>query len=845
MRILLLLFVGLVGLVALGWFVRSARTPTPFVEPNSLRSFELARSADLGTDAEPSAAPAGPNEPVRDAVVPGETSQAQRSPAESGVGPAIDLWIVEPDGSTPAAHAIVRCGPEPAPPLEHAGPGVRMLRAVESPTDGWDEIERSAARYEADGNGRVRLPSSPRAALAIARLGEHFGIVRLAAQATGYRRLQLNLDTHWKIRVVDRAARPIAGLPLAVRRELEARDGFEDWFALETDATGEARIEHAGWWLADTPAAAFELEPVALLRESHTVRVAAGTPPPALTELVLPELGLAEVTLRDAAGRTWTDDGSHGSARVGLRNGELADSNAPSKQAGTVRLPFDAAGRYRRHVEVGMPLEASWQLPSSSEFIQARHAGARSAGEVVRIDLVVGSTHPLLRVRLVDPSGAPFASQPIRMWCARTGAVRTQQDSRPEIRTTNAQGELELAWTSLEPTTGVELVFQSRDEIPQEGALLLPSTLGIGRVDLGDLVLVPAAILAAGVVVGADGTPLMFAHVTIETRAQLPAPLNGIETSESTAPAGPGAANSAALPHWTPVDLAELAWSRGPKFETYADETGRFLVHSGASVERVRARAKAKEHAPGTWIELAENQRTQFILELTAASTLVGRVLLPEGDSASHVDLRLIRVEVGDAAGRPGRSMSLEPNELGYWRSGEIGAGSWIVQAIDHSDPFDPVQGGFEIDVGPGVTLRAPDLDLRGVLKIALRLRLRDLAVLPAPPFQLGVRVASDSAARSRWLLGYRPPPLAVFDATGATVLQVRAAGARHVAVCLTQPQLRGSTAECLAQLESLHEIHVPDGVAEASFELDVDPASVAAALSVWSAAAASDNASK
>jgi hypothetical protein len=510
------------------------------------------------------------------------------------------------------------------------------------------------------------------------RHGELFGLWWIDEEHPKPWTLELLPDAHWDVRVRDERDAPMPGLSLQWLEE----EGSELLARATTDADGLARFEHAGWRLAHARSAGFKLVPHAILREPVTQRWDQRQPPTAPSELVLPALGVVEVSLRDPDGAAW----EFAEQDVWVRDASGARVEQSDEKQQFAHLWRDEP-RYRIHAELGMQIEAGWRARGTDGELIERAVGPLEPNETVRMELFVGSHAPIARMRLLDSDGAPLSKA--RLSLVTRQIIRFGGGTFTAHRTTAAHGVLVVP---LEPpragrTYVLDIELRATPSLRAE--LAIESELAHGWIDLGDVRFEQAALLAAGRVVDAEGQPV--AGAIVELRGPNPA---HAEAQAEDARIGSLTAARA-------VQMPELAFSSGPSWSTRTHEGGAFELHAPHVPARVQARVQLGEHFDSPWVEGLPG-RSDYVLVAPPSGSAYGRVLLPEGLEARDVSLSL---------SKDSRLVGLRSD--GSWRLSGLEPGDARIEMRDSAYfTWGPLQT-LRFSVFAGERVQAPDFDLR------------------------------------------------------------------------------------------------------------------------------------
>jgi len=640
-------------LVWLGFVRRSAQGPS--VEAPHVPAHEMPASSASSLEVDVEGAHATP----LDARAPSEGDEQAQLAAEREAGE--ELWVVAAETKAPLAGVRVSC-------LEFDLSQRARWFARPQDLEGIRHVEREGVARTSGERGLARIPAPRERLLVLARSEERFGMLWIEPETPRPWTLELALDGAWLARATDALGAPIQGLWIGLhggaRREL---------MRARTDAQGLARFEHARYAMSRSDGEEFELLPRALLAAPVRATWSGLVPPAEPTELRLPRLGLVEVALRDPADEAWApwDESAW------VREAQAVPTAQPTHAQASVGLDTRGEDGLRTHAQHGLTVEACLSSMAIEEPITALGEHPVRAGELLRIELVLGAVHPIARMRLVDARGAPLPNElvEVRRQIARGGQHSTS------IARMSSDARAQLLVPLSPPSAGARRVLSialPRDERLQ-AVLEVPDEPLRGWIECGDVQLVQAPVLAAGRVVDSTGAPVAGARVDVQTATMRMA-----------------------------SSRADAAWNfaAGPSWSVQSDADGTFALHSFERPERVRAAAKSGGAylALANWVE-GEPGRSDYELALPAATKVEGRVLLPEGLRADELQLVLKR------AGGSGSGPRLAVD--GSWSASGLEPGTWTIEARPSSAP--EVLASVEVELVADQTVRAVDLDLREV----------------------------------------------------------------------------------------------------------------------------------
>lgn len=270
-------------------------------------------------------------------------------------------------------------------------------------------------------------------------------------------------------------------------------DAGESW---PTDAEGIARLpdlrqrlESAGGLARIWHPLPFATPPAADLKPQ------AGRGP--RLESRLPPSGSLEVFVYEMDGQPAPDDTQVDLVLLGAET--AGQWSAPLRQ-GRALFPY---------VEPGQQWEVRASHVGSQQPTVARGPGPAAGGHA-RLEIRIGSQHPVLRLRAVDAFGAPLVRTELDLewrgdWLARSERLRS--DDGGYFYVDDDGGGLFGA-------SSVIVTERAADGAIRRGRKEIPADLPKGLHDGGDVVLLPEDVLVAGVVTDDAGTPIEGAHVS-------------------------------------------------------------------------------------------------------------------------------------------------------------------------------------------------------------------------------------------------------------------------------------------------------------------------------------------
>lgn len=556
-------------------------------------------------EASRSAALAGPVTLVADGNSVRERAPADASVATGDAPPPSEAGTVAPADS----------GPMREVELVEAASGRRLPGAeawVLADGADWSAfsfdglVERGQAQ-RADDEGLLRFPwSAGGEVLVLARAGALAGGGRVGEPSPLAPRGRVALHPDWDLELeVTRAdGSPAAEVPIRCGL-LEG--GGVDYGLRVTGRDGHAVLRHAGLAFALSRAEGLELRVEVPLPEPLVRRVERRSVPPEPVRFRLPAGGSVDVDVLDLEGRLVQEPCE---VKLGLVWPGEPRELSPFRHASRTYLERTTeTGRASfAFVALGAELELLVQREEGSAEVREYLPGPRLAGEHLTHAVVLGSQHPLLEFRVLDPAGAPLVEAPLELELL-AASVNLSENETPKA-TTDAEGRfrLELAHVYREGDLVHLLVHAREGALAGERDLSRPFERGL--VPMGNLVLHPAPRLLAGRVLDAAGVPVEGARVRFETPV----------SEDPRDPDSP-------VWYWTAL---------GP--ERVTDAQGAFELRALSLARRVRASAS---HGTARSAPLETDAGAVGVeLVLLGTGALAGRVWLDPGVPAELLEVR-------------------------------------------------------------------------------------------------------------------------------------------------------------------------------------------------------------
>jgi hypothetical protein len=404
----------------------------------------------------------------------------------------------------------------------------------------WEKLDASkTVQLVADGNGVVRLPEFKLGAIVRGRSGGRRGQKLLFF---GQQPAPLLLQAAIGVLVTDAAGAPQPDVPVVIvdrdypmfpaERGVTGRDGMAALVPPQTPMQ-----EKKGRAPKLSVALALPLpEPVETFFDPMN-------PPAAPLQLILPPCGRVVVRLKRADGSPFLDAAVVRIHPVRDRQRPVFENQAVDEltvAADGGAAPFPLAPLAGNLVVSAIPLNLGLRRPETTV------PGPRIAGADTPVELTCGNLATLVTGRVVDTAGQ----------CVTRGLVdaRIQSQDANELslmfQPLDREGRFKLRFevdpatiTAKEIHLGVmrapPLGVGVYEHKPETLTKALPAGIASGSVDLGDVVLPGAKLLASGAVVDQDGSPIGMAQIQMMQRRLFG--WDRAETESVTASAADGA----------------------------------------------------------------------------------------------------------------------------------------------------------------------------------------------------------------------------------------------------------------------------------------------------------------
>lgn len=424
------------------------------------------------------------------------------APAASGPSIGLELLVVEKGTNAPVAGASVRA-------LGFSRTSfVDRERFPLSEPDVEEQLA-SAPELLTDEHGRAWLPARVRPGTVCARKGRAFGVVSISESAAPPLRLELELDRTLLVRAIDGNARPVAGVPVGLRRANAPANKEDFWNGL-TGADGIARVPHFDLRLSSRNVQGAIVARLAILARAEELgeaRIDPNALPEKSVDLIVPPCGSLDVRVHGPGGETVL---LHG---MNLADATLLDEhgNLPWEAQAFEPALLEPSHAFFPFVGIGLELHVA-AMGGGMGSAKKRLPGPMSDGERVTLELEFADTLPSVRVRVLDPNGEPLAARTV------SAQARGTHGSVGKPVTTDAEGRFDVLApeATLTKTSGTLMVSAYDDEgARMEGTVAFHGQLKHGVNDLGDLLLQRRGPLARVRVVDDAGRGIAGAALSV------------------------------------------------------------------------------------------------------------------------------------------------------------------------------------------------------------------------------------------------------------------------------------------------------------------------------------------
>lgn len=558
--------------------------------------------------------------------------------------------------------------------------------------DAWLEEHGRSTTTGAD--GLARLDAAPRhACIVVATAVGRFGRARLAREADGSAASEvphvvLAPDGEIRVLTLGPDGAPAEGAPVEVR-SYETLTG-KTKLRGASDERGVATFAH----VLARPLPVTSSDVVAfggLLDASFEVALDPRALPADPIVLRLPPTGGVEVRVRAGDDTNSFEPGSVNVSRAVGAEGELP-SQLSRRSTVSARLVDGSA--FVDWVEIGMELDVSVATSGATHPTTVRARGPVAAGEVVRVEVTLGADHPILRLRVVDATGAPIMDAKVRTTVlTQLLGVSSSDVVQPK---TDAAGVLLI---ELPKGQRVSSAIQVRVERVHAGVELLgkveaPGDLAPGIVELGDVVLREAPVLVAGRVVDERGAGVAGAEVRVRVGPSVEGRL--------------------------PDDDDE-------RRATFSGEDGSFVLRGEAGRAPLRISAKLDESTSDD--VSCKAGATDVTIELRSSSSIRGRLLVDDDLSPDTLSVTL-KPELDERTDVAPGTIQVSVGKDGVFRSEALRPGRYSLHVTGSQYGVNVLRlTGVDAPPGrPSPDPRLEAIDLRG------RLITIDLELVPPKP---------------------------------------------------------------------------------------------------------------
>jgi len=469
---------------------------------------------------------------------------AAGDPSTASTESAFTLHVIDGRTEQPIADAEVRwVAQQDGQPKDRAWreDSHDLLFSLQIDFDQLDaKLGATPAVARSDAEGKLRLPTQW--AWLIGRrdnlVGGNESLTRDADEST----LRLWPDDDLRVKVADSAGRAMADVDVLLVSSMS--QGGEDWddvvSSRRTDAQGMASFRHAYAAMAakmkqsPEPPLSFRVEAALIPARSSSAPIDPQQVARDPIVLTLPDGGEVEFTLKEFDGTPIAED-----LEVALT--EVDEKNTPEdlSQAWLERGDYwTRPGRMNAKTRGGTVIFSNVGLDRRLILFAARNPASRihaqridgptRAGKRVSVAMLLGSDSVILRGRAIDANGLPLASvrlhtnlfsapSPDRVEFANRSADDIL-DCHGHVLTTSAEGRFTIEY-AIDAAYGghalLVLAVPRAGEPTLEKQLDLQDTWRVGMQDLGDVQLDQPPLLAGGVVVNEEGTPVAGAEVRV------------------------------------------------------------------------------------------------------------------------------------------------------------------------------------------------------------------------------------------------------------------------------------------------------------------------------------------
>ncbi len=617
--------------------------------------------------------------PAKAAATPAAETHREVAPAAArAAGEQIRVRVIDGANGPPVAGASVLARYLTSEPTRIGGKEVRQEDVDRNDVASLDRLVAGERTRTTDVSGLVSVPAPIGGSTII--VASHDGrwgrrvLDEVEHVGDEPETLVLAPDRTLVVRTVDPSGRPVAGIPIQV--QYRRWNSWNDARELETDAAGDARFEHIQQdFLSEEAIEAWRVTADVLTLVRPQVELVADALPDEPVVFTIDAGGAVVVEVFGPEGEPWTD-----TAFVSLGIVEEGQSRRMSvfnqqRRTSVERTLGPNPVRFG-HVALGHELDVTVRRASYGSETHAFIAGPRRAGDEVRTSVTMGSDHPIVRMRLVDADGEPFARVDVELQTFNGAA--TFGSGREEYPRSDGEGvvyvDLDSGWKS-----GRVQATVSKDDpdAARSAVLQLDRELSNGLTDVGDLVLTSAPILVGGRVVGPGGTPLAGVEVVL--------------FEERTG-----------------------SWNERHDFDVHTDDVGAFELLG--ELDDGNLRLEVRDDAFYSKPIPFERGTSDLTITMSPAGRIVGALLVDD-----HIPLDDFVVQLSASGDGPStltwNERRAQLDDEGAFRSAPLPAGTYDVQFnVQWNQTVHEIEG---IVVEAGYDARDPRLDgidLRGAL---------------------------------------------------------------------------------------------------------------------------------
>ncbi|NOT32183.1 MAG: hypothetical protein HOP15_17185, partial [Planctomycetes bacterium] len=722
---------------------------------------------------------------------------------------------------------------------------------------------RFAPSVRTDSKGLARLPVPHATAIEVIAtgpglLGEAVCAARAPGEA-GERRERLVLLHDWDllVEVVDDALQPAAGVELGLRARAEGGA------AKKTGRDGRATFARVGHELERSPGQALRVWASLPLQENVEVLVEHEPPAGEPVRLRLPPLGSVEVDVLSADG-TPSGNGMRVTLRL-VKPGEREVSPfAEAQQRRTSETIWSGHALFER-VSLGHELELTAER--GPERARIFVAGPQLSGERVQATLRLAHEVTLLRFRAMDREGQAVVAG---LFTNVLAGTESSWGGQNRIVFSDPKGYFEVRLeTVLAEGERRELEVHARER-GLSARIDLSQRFPPGRIDMGNLVLEQAPLIAEGRVVDAAGEPVAGASIgwMRANGEERTSTLSAHHTSERSETNAEGAFSLRGFVEARRVQLfvhhsrlrcepLEVALgARGVELVMRGTGglAGRLLLDPGVPMKLGIGLRENGTQAFASQIKTKSEPDGHFECRHVPAGTYTLSVAI-DGDVLCEVQSIVVvadevtrdpRIQALDLRGRlhvfrlelvppsPGTDMKSSVSYVEHGSAGReltLGQQSTLAQQRQGDAVLDIVTPLARIDATVRVAgcrvERLSDLGPRTEVRLRagypVRLALPVGVLLPEPPFFLGVSLGGEDA-------GWFAEGARFFDERGEALVHASEAGRARIRWILERRRDRGANRGGLA-LPAEQFVVVADLPGEQRFELALTSEDLAAAL--------------